>query len=298
MSDTRASNELMDPDFLRRLERLQLHTRRIFRGGLRGERRSHRKGVSIEFADYRDYARGDDLRHIDWNIYARLERLFLKLFLEEQDLFFYILLDVSQSMDWGAINKLQYGKKVAAALAYIGLTNMDRVGVIGFSAAATQVFNPSSGRHNVWRMLEFLNNLAPNGQTSLRQFCHSFALKYRRRGIVVLISDLLDPAGYDEALKYLLHGGNDVYLLHVLADEEIEPDIRGHLDLIDCETEDRTEVTASPQLLSTYKRTVNAYCTQVKRYAARYAMNYLFTPTSTDFERLILSVLRARGLVK
>jgi len=298
MAETPAQTELLNPDFLRRLERLQLFSRRIFRGQMRGERRSPRKGLSIEFADYRDYVRGDDLRFIDWSAYARLDRLFLKLFLEEQDLCFYVLLDVSQSMDWGEINKLNYAKKVAAALAYIGLSNLDKVGLAAFSAQATEVFSPARGRHLIWRMFDFLNGLRPTGQTSLHSFCREFALKYRRRGIVVLISDLLDPAGYEEALKFLLHGNNDVYLIHVLADEEINPAVRGHLDLVDCETEDHTEITASPQLFAIYKRTVNAFCTQLKRYAARYGMNYLLTPTSADFEQLILTVLRARGLVK
>jgi uncharacterized protein (DUF58 family) len=290
--------DLLDPDFLRRLERLQLFSKRIFRGQMRGERRSQRKGVSIEFADYRDYVRGDDLRFIDWNIYGRLDRLFLKLFLEEQDLCFYVLLDVSRSMDWGEKNKLDYAKKAAAALAYIGLSSMDKVGLIGFSADGQEVFSPKRGRGHIWRMFEFLNELKPTGQTSLHTFCREFAMKYRQRGIVVLISDLLDPAGYDEALKFLLHGNNDVYVIHVLADEELEPTVAGHLDLVDAETEDHTEITASPQMLQVYRRTVNAYCAQLKQYAGRYGMNYLLTATSTDFEQLILTVLRTRGLVK
>lgn len=297
MSDKTAL-QLLDADFLRRLERLELFSRRIFRGQMRGERRSTRKGVSIEFADYRDYVRGDDLRFIDWNIYGRLDRLFLKLFLEEQDLFFYVLLDVSQSMDWGLKNKLDYAKKIAASLGYIGLCNMDRVRVIGFSADGMEEFSPMRGRGSVWRMFEFLNNLKAHGQTSMLPRCREFIMKHRRRGIVTLISDLMDPEGYEDGLKYLTHGNNEVYLIHVMADEELDPTVRGHLDLVDVETQDHTEVTASPQLLATYKRTVNAWCTQIRQFSARYGMNYLMTSTSNDFESLILTVLRARGLVR
>ncbi len=290
--------QLLDADFLRRLERLELFSRRIFRGQMRGERRSPRKGVSIEFADYRDYVRGDDLRFIDWNIYGRLERLFLKLFLEEQDLFFYVLIDVSQSMDWGEKNKLDYAKRVAASLAYIGLCNLDRVRIIAFSSNGISEFSPLRGRGSVWRMFEFLNGLQAAGQTSIASSCREFILKHRRRGIVTLISDLLDPAGYEDGLKFLTQGNNDVYLIHTLADEELDPLVRGHVDLVDVETEDHTEITASPQLIATYKRTVNAWCSDVKKFSMRYGMNYLLTASSSDFEQMILTILRTRGLVR
>ncbi len=297
MADSK-STPLLDTDFMHRLERLELFSRRIFRGQMRGERRSPRKGVSIEFADYRDYVRGDDLRFIDWNIYGRLERLFLKLFLEEQDLFFYVLIDVSQSMDWGEHNKLLYAKRIAASLAYIGLCNLDRVKVVAFSAAGASEFSPQRGRGSAWRLFDFLNNLQANGQTSLLSSCRHFALQNRRRGIVTLISDLLDPQGYEEGLKFLTHGNNDVYVLHTMADEELQPTVRGHLDLVDLETQDHTEITASAQLLQIYQRTVNAFCSEIKQFAARYNMNYMLTASSSDFEHLILTILRARGLVK
>lgn len=146
-------------------------------------------------------------------------------------------------------------------------------------------------------MLEFLNELRPCGQTQLEPFCREFALKYRRRGIVALLSDLLDPAGFEGALKHLTHGGNDVYVLHTLADEELEPAVAGHLDLVDVETEDHTEITASPQMLALYRRTVNAFCGQIKQFCGRYGMTYMLTASSTDFEQLILAVLRGKGLV-
>src|SRR3954453_6917244 len=134
MPETPNPPPLLDPEFLHKLEQLELVSRKIFVGRMKGERKSKRRGASVEFADHRNYAVGDDLRHIDWNVYGRLDKLFLKLFLEEEDLHFYTLLDTSLSMDFGDPSKLQYGKQVAAALSFIGLGNYDRVVLETFSS--------------------------------------------------------------------------------------------------------------------------------------------------------------------
>src|SRR5271168_1207574 len=155
MADT-ASVPLLDPKFLAQLEQLELVSRKIFLGRMKGERRSKRKGQSVEFADYRNYVIGDDLRFLDWNLYARLDRLFLRLFMEEEDLHFYILLDNSKSMDFGAPTKLHYAKQVAAALGFIGLVNLDRVVVQAFSDRLVQTSPVLRGRRSLWRLLDFL----------------------------------------------------------------------------------------------------------------------------------------------
>ncbi|MDX1681808.1 MAG: DUF58 domain-containing protein, partial [Phycisphaeraceae bacterium] len=149
-------NNLLDPDFMRRLDRLDVISRKILRGRLQGERRSKKKGQSVEFADYRNYVAGDDLRFIDWNLYARLDKLFLRLFMEEEDLSVSILLDVTRSMDYGDPLKLQYGRQVAAALGYIGLTHYNRVSLFTFADTIVDRIENLRGRRPLPRMLSFL----------------------------------------------------------------------------------------------------------------------------------------------
>src|SRR5689334_21503767 len=191
MPDT-ASPPLLDSRFLSQLEQLELVSRKIFLGLMKGERRSKRKGQSVEFADYRNYVVGDDLRFLDWNLYARLDRLFLRLFMEEEDLHFYVLIDNSLSMDFGTPTKLYYAKQVAAALAYIGLVNMDRVMIEAFNDRLTQSFPAQRGRRSLWRVLDFLNKLEPAGSSDLAKALRSFSIKSSGKGIVVILSDFMD----------------------------------------------------------------------------------------------------------
>jgi len=292
------ADELLDSQFLKRLETLQLTTRRVFAGRMRGERRSHRRGVSIEFADYRDYVPGDDTRFLDWNIYGRLDRLFLKLFIEEQDLYLYLLADTSKSMAFGDPAKLLYAKQLAAALGYIGLSNLDKVSVVGFAEKETGRLAPTRGKAQVWKLLRFLNGLEADGQTSLEGMCKTFIGRRPIKGIVVLISDLLDGHGFEAALKWFLRGSYEVYVIHVLTPEEIDPTLRGHLELIDAETQWPVEVSVNDPLLKMYRRTVEAFCNGVKSFCTQYGMHYVLARTSLPFDRLILDVLRRRGLLR
>src|SRR6202035_950036 len=176
MADTQ-TQPLLDPEFLARLEQLELVSRKIFLGRLKGERRSKRKGQSVEFADYRNYVVGDDLRHLDWNLYARLDRLFLRLFLEEEDLHFYVLIDNSLSMEFGTPTKLHYAKQVAAALGFVGLTNLDRVMVEAFNDRIVQSSVALRGRRSLWRLLDFLNGIQPAGPSDLTRSLKAFSVK-------------------------------------------------------------------------------------------------------------------------
>jgi len=292
------AEELLDSEFLKKLETLQLTTRRVFAGRMRGERRSHRRGVSINFADYRDYVRGDDTRFIDWNIYGRLDRLFLKLFIEEQDLYLYLLLDTSKSMAFGEPKKMHYAKQLAAALGYIGLSNLDKISVVAFDERENETLPPMRGKAQVWRLLKFLNGLEADGQTSLLSTCKGFVVRRPIKGIVVLISDFLDGQGYEAALKWFLNGNYEVYVIHLLSPEEIDPTVRGHLELIDAETQWGVQVSVTEPLLRIYTKTVEAFCGGIKAFCAQYGMNYILARTSTPFDRLILDVLRRRGLLK
>src|SRR5690242_10417397 len=171
-----AQQPLLDPQFLARLERLELVSRKIFLGLMKGERRSKRKGQSVEFADYRNYVKGDDLRFLDWNLYARLDRLFIRLFMEEEDLHFYVLIDNSLSMDFGKPSKLHFAKQVAAALAFVGLVNLDRVVIEAFNDRLTQSLPAVRGRRSLWRVLSFLNKVEPAGPSNLRESLRTFSI--------------------------------------------------------------------------------------------------------------------------
>src|SRR3954447_14727767 len=199
-----ATSALLDPDFLNKLERLELVSRKIFVGRMKGERKSKRRGSSVEFADHRNYAVGDDLRHIDWNVYGRLDKLFLKLFLEEEDLHFYTLVDTSLSMYFGDPTKLHYAKQVAAALAFIGLVNHDRVVLETFSSGLDGGMPSIRGRSQMWRVVQYLDHLRADGSSNLSAAAKAFAIKHAGKGIVVVVSDFLDKRGYQEALRYLL----------------------------------------------------------------------------------------------
>ncbi|HUE69289.1 MAG TPA: DUF58 domain-containing protein [Pirellulaceae bacterium] len=290
--------QLLPPQLLAQLERLELVSRKIFRGRMKGERRSKRKGQSVEFADFRNYVPGDDLRFIDWNLYARLDKLFLKLFLEEEDLHFYCLIDTSLSMDFGEPSKLAYAKQLAAALGFIGLVRACRVKI---ETLATTHKNPGPilrGRASLWRMMEYLEGIEPGGNVSLADGVKNFCVRNHGKGILVLISDLMDKEGFDKAFRFLVTQQLDVYVLHVLCPEELNPEIKGDLRLIDCEDEDVAEITVSRPLLDKYKRTLATFIDGAREFCASRGMNYLMTSTDTPVEKLVANYLRKRGLVR
>lgn len=289
---------LLDPKFLARLEQLELVSRKIFLGRMKGERRSKKKGQSVEFADYRNYVVGDDLRFLDWNLYARLDRLFIRLFMEEEDLHFNVLIDNSLSMDFGSPTKLHYAKQIAAALGFIGLVNMDRVVIEAFNDQLVQSMPPVRGRRSLWRLMDFLQKLEPAGPSDLATALRTFSLKSSGKGIVVLLSDLMDKNGYEEALRYLVARQLDIYVIQILSQEEIEPEIVGDLKLVDIEDEDVAEITVSAPLLKRYKQNLAAYRAALHEFCTRRGVTYIFTSNQVPFDRLVLNYLRRRGLVR
>jgi uncharacterized protein (DUF58 family) len=293
-----ASPPLLDPQFLARLEQLELVSRKIFLGLMKGERRSKRKGQSVEFADYRNYVKGDDLRFLDWNLYARLDRLFIRLFMEEEDLHLYVLLDNSLSMDFGNPTKLHYAKQVAAALAFVGLVNMDRVALEAFNDRLTQSMPAARGRRSLWRVLDFLNKVEPAGPSNLRESLRTFSLKSSGKGIVILLSDMMDKEGYDDALRYLVARQYDIYVIQVLSQEELDPEILGDLKLVDIEDLDEAEITVSAPLIKRYKQNLAAFQAGLQEFCNRRGITYLMTSNKMPFEKLVLSYLRQRGLVR
>ncbi len=289
---------LLDPEFLHKLEQLELVSRKIIVGRMKGERKSKRRGSSVEFAEHRNYTVGDDLRHIDWNVYGRLDKLFLKLFLEEEDLHVYTLLDTSLSMDFGTPTKLHYGKQVAAALAFIGLVNHDRVILDSFAAKLDQGIPSVRGRSQMWRVVDYLEKLAASGDSNLKAAAREFAIRHAGKGVVVVISDFMDKHGYEDALRYLLARNMDIFVIHLLSREEVEPELVGDLRLVDVEDDDATEITMSAPLLRRYKDNLNAFVAGLKEWCTRRGITYIFTTNQYPFDKLVLNYLRERGLVK
>ncbi len=294
-----STSSLLTPELLAQLERLELVTRKVFRGRMKGERRSKRKGQSVEFADFRNYVPGDDLRLLDWNLYARLDKLIVKLFLEEEDLHFYTLIDASLSMDFGTPTKLEYAKQLAAALGFIGLIRTDRVRIETLSQPVSDRGPILRGRHSMWRMLEHVEAIQPAEQsTPLAEGVKNFCLRNPGRGVVVLISDLMDKSGYEQALRYFVSHQVDCYVIHILSEEELEPDVEGDLKLVDCEDQDEAEITVSAPLLNRYQKTLNAFVASAQEFCSRRGIHYLLANNQMPVQELVAQQLRRRGLVR
>lgn len=291
------STTLLDEAFLRKLEALSLVAKKARAGTMKGERRSTRKGSSVEFADYRNYTVGDDLRQIDWNIYARLERLFVKLFEDEEEMSLHILLDASKSMDWGTPNKLLYAKRIAAALGYIALAGMDRLSAAALRNADMETFPPARGKGQALRYLAFLNAARPGGATDLDVALAAYARRASYPGSLILVSDLFAPTGFFEGLRALTGSGYDVSIIHILSPDEEEPEVFGDLQLIDAETGETCEVSVDSGALDIYRRQLQGWRNEIRSFCHGRGIDYVPVSTSLPFEELILFHLRKRRLV-
>jgi uncharacterized protein (DUF58 family) len=293
-----ASDALLDPEFMTRLEQLEIVSRKIHTSRQKGERKSKRKGHSAEFADYRNYVIGDDIRCVDWNIYARLDRLFLKLFLEEEELNVSVLLDVSKSMDSGDPSKGWYAKRVAAAMAYIGLCNYDRVNLYAYNDRVAGRIDGLRSRRMMPHVIRFLEGVSLGGRSHFTEAARQFAMRHTQKGVVLVLSDFFEKDGFEQGLRYLVGRRLDITVLHVLSPQEMAPELAGDLKLVDCEDEDVAEITVSKLLLDKYKATLQAYCESLRSYCAQRGISYLMTPTNQPFETLVLNYLRRRGLLR
>lgn len=296
---TASQSKLLSPELLAQLERLELVTRKIFRGRMKGERRSKRKGQSVEFADFRNYVPGDDLRLLDWNLYARLDKLIIKLFLEEEDLHFYTLIDTSMSMDFGTPSKLEYAKQLAAALGFVGLIRTDRVRIETINQGVGERGPILRGRQSVWRMLEHVEAIQPvEKSATLTEGVKNFCLRNPGRGVVVLLTDLMDKSGYEQALRYFVSHQVDCFVIQILSQEELEPDLEGDLKLVDCEDADEAEITVSVPLLKRYKQTLNSFVAGAQEFCSRRGIHYLLANNQMPVQDLVAKQLRRRGLVR
>jgi uncharacterized protein (DUF58 family) len=288
---------VFDEAFLRQLERLLLIMRAPARGGLKGGRRSVKRGQSVEFADFRDYALGDDLRQLDWNVLARLEKLFVKLFVEEEDVTITLLLDASASMATGRPDKLQFAKRAAAALGYVGLASEDRIAlsVLGGRSARRRVALRGSGR--VFHLLTELSAVQPaEGATDLVAAARHAAAQLSGRGVVILLSDLLDP-GADKVIRELAATRSELVVLHVLSPQELDPPLEGDLRLVDAETGAGVDVTADLATIDAYQERLAAWKGGFADLAARRGATYVDVPTMLPLNDLVFAELRRRRVV-
>jgi uncharacterized protein (DUF58 family) len=298
---TARSGLSFDAAFLKRLEYLNVVARKILSGTLRADRKSARKGVSAEFADHRGYVAGDDFRNVDWHLYARLEELFVKLYKEEENLHLTVLLDTSLSMERGAPNKLNYAIEVAAALAYIGMSNMDCVNMLRVGPKLGGGRWHLKGRGKIYELFDFLSAVEAEGTTDLERSVKEFTARERRRGVVVVVSDFYDLDGYESALKRLRASKHDVTVIHVVdpgeADPTQDPSLRGDLRLVDSETGAVREVNVTDALRRRYRDAFEALRGGVERFCLRQEVGYVHAKTEISFDDLVLGVLRRGGLV-
>ncbi|HEX5040855.1 MAG TPA: DUF58 domain-containing protein [Candidatus Limnocylindria bacterium] len=288
---------LFDEAFLRRLEQLELASRRLTAGRMKGERRSVRRGQSVEFADYRTYASGDDLRQLDWNAYARLERLFVKLFVEEEDVTAHVLVDASRSMDYGEPNKLDAARRAAAALGYLGLAGMDRVSIAFLGDGRATALQPMRGKRRAAELFQFLSEPRPERHTGLAAAARDYASRMRGSGPLLLISDLMD-AGYLQALRELAGTRSQLSVLHLLAPDELDPEVAADARLVDSETGQGIEISGDDDLIDRYRARLAEWQAEIAAFLGKRGGAYVVVPSDLDLADLLFDVLRRRRVVE
>lgn len=292
------ARRVFDDEFLRRLDELAIVSRKLAVGRAKGERRTLRKGAGVEFVDYRPYAVGDDLRYVDWNIYSRLDRLLLKLFVEEEDLCLHLLVDGSASMRFGQPAKFDYALQVAAALGYIGLTNLERVAFGLFADSMSRTLRPRRGRGQILPLLQFLQEVEAGGATALNASLTDYAVRSRLPGVAVVLTDLLDPGGYADGLKALQQRRFEVFLLHVVSEDELQPVLAGDLTLVDAEGGESRQVSVDRWAIERYQERLQRHFAEAETFCARHRMDYLRTSTAVPFQDLVLRHLRQGGFLR
>ena len=283
---------IFEKDFLNKLENLAFLLKKARAGRYSGLHRSTRKGQSVEFADYRAYTAGDDFRQVDWHAYARLDRLFIKLFMEENDLSIHLLLDTSGSMALEGSLKYHLAKQLAGALGYLALVNMEQVGVIALNQGASRVLPLQRGRNTISRLWGFLGQLEAGGETDLNLSLSRTGKYIKGPGIAIVLSDLLSPSGFDEGLKFLQHLGQQVVVLHILAPEEKDPQLLGNFRLVDCETGLEKEVSITPILLQAYKVHLDTLLSGIKQFCLSREITYHLVGSEDNLEDILLRSLR------
>lgn len=294
------SSLLFDDEFQRKLETLALVSRRVFAGRMRAERRSKKQGSGVEFADHRAYAPGDDFRFVDWNVYQRFGRLLVRLYEEEEDLSIYLIVDCSASMAFGEPSKFDQARRLCAALAYVGLANLDRVTVVGASDHQGALMPATRGKNRIFKVFHFLQQLEASGVTDLQTSLKTFVAQHKRRGLAILLSDLYDPAGFEGGINVLRYNKFEPYVLHLVepsAGFAGQGSIVGDINVFDCETGEEREVTVTEQVLRRVREAHREYDTAIQRFCTRSHVPYFAAPADEPFDELVLGLLRRGGVL-
>lgn len=288
---------LLDPHFVSKLTRLDLTARLVVEGFLTGLHRSPYHGFSVEFAEHRQYMPGDPLRHLDWRVLAKSDRKYIKQYEEETNLRAMLLVDTSASMGYGShsVTKLDYARQLAAALAYLMLRQNDAVGMFAFATGRAELIPPRSTLGHARPLLLLLERLTPGGTTDFASSLHSLAERMNRRGLVVLISDLLDdPERIAQAIHHFRHKKHEVLVFHVLDPQEVAFDFEREAVYVDLETGER--VTTRPQeLRPDYRARVNAWRDQIRQFCVEKRADYVPLTTDQPFDRALLEYLSKRA---
>jgi uncharacterized protein (DUF58 family) len=293
-----AREDLFDDEFQRKLETLAMVSRRVFAGRMRAERRTKKKGTGIEFADFRDYVPGDDFRSVDWNIFRRFGRLLVRLYEEEEDLSIYFIVDCSTSMGFDGGRKFDQARRLCAALAYVGLANLDRVTIVGVADEVVARMPTTRGKGRIFTVFNFLRSLEPRGTTELQDSLRTFAAQHKRRGLAVLISDLYDPAGFEAGINVLRYNRYEPYVLHLVDDRDARPVLKGDVRIYDCETGEEREVTVTKKLLERMSGAWTDYRDQIERFCTTHQVPYFPAEVDVAFDELVLRVFRRGGFLR
>ncbi|MDD4903378.1 MAG: DUF58 domain-containing protein [Candidatus Bipolaricaulis sp.] len=289
---------LLDEAFLARLSNLKVIAKGRRKGKLAGVHASPRVGVSVEFAEYREYAPGDDFRHIDWNVYGRLDRVLVKSFVHEADLPIYLLVDLSASMRLGASPKARYAARLAVTLAYLGLRGQDRVGLVPFTDRLLPVVLPRHGIGQMTHIVRALERMPAAGSTSIDRALSEFVSASRESGLVFLLSDFLSGAGYEEGFSRLYHRGDEVVVIQILDPDELRPTLEGDVVLADVETGRRVSLSVGSGTLALYGRRLGDHLGRLRAYLSDHRTPYILAPTDVPLEVLIHERLRAGGILQ
>ena len=261
-------------------------------GHMRGEHRARKKGTGVEFADYRPYVGGDDTKDVDWKAYLRLDKLLVRIFDEEADLPIYLFVDTSESMKFGEPSKFDYARKVAAALSYIGLINLDRISIIHYANGIVEEIVSKRGRNQVWRIFRFLDKASSGGKTSLIKAFKAFFGAKRRRGLVVIISDFMESNGVEAGFDFIRLFGHDVFNIQVLSSEEVVPKLPDEALLVDSETGVSERIGVTPALMMAYQEEMRRQRKKLENYSTRYGWGFVRTDTRNPFEDLIIEIFK------
>ncbi|WP_032121366.1 DUF58 domain-containing protein [Clostridium amazonitimonense] len=287
--------DIFDKDFFKRLYNININLNMRLSLGNQGGRKSHAKGISLEFSDFREYVPGDDIRRIDWNAYARSERLFIKLFMEEREAVFNFFIDGSKSMDFGEYKKSHQALRVAGALSYIVLNNLDRVGVNILNSEGLENIKSGSGKIIFQSILKELSEIDFQGKNSIYSSIKRFNPK--RKGVSILVSDFFHGEPLEESIKYLVYKKQKVILIHVLSKEELEPELNGNLNLIDSESGEDIRVSVNPSVLAMYEKGLLNFKKHMESLASKYGALYVPISSEDSLEKIIFQDLTLQGFI-